>query len=317
MVCIRDVFDFTSRVDLRQANKKTIEGLALAGAFDGFKEVHRAQYFAIENSSTLLEKAIRYGNMQQENKNSAQVSLFGEASNVNVSVPKIPQVEEWGLMEKLTKEKEVVGIYLSEHPLDSFKLTIDYCCNSNLAELKDLEKLKGANDIKIAGMVTDFSHNTTKTGNPYGTLTIEDYTESQRFFMFKDDYVNFRKFYNKGDFLFIKGRVQERWKTKDDEKPAQIEYKITHMDLLSEALGKQVKSVTLKMAIHEINKQAIDTLKEIAESNVGSYGLNIELYDTAEKNKVELKSFKYKVDLTKAFYEQVNQLTFAELHLDS
>jgi DNA polymerase-3 subunit alpha len=310
----RDVFDFTSRVDLRQANKKTLEGLALAGAFDGFKDVHRAQYFAVENGSTLLEKAIRYGNMQQESKNSSQASLFGETNTLNVSVPKIPHVEEWGLMEKLTKEKEVVGIYLSEHPLDSFKLTIDYCCNSNLAELKDLEKLKGAGEIKIAGMVTDFTHNTTKTGNPYGTLTIEDYSESQRFFLFKDDYVNFRKFFNKGDFLFIKGRVQERWKTKDDEKPAQTEYKITHIDLLSETLAKQVKTVTVKMAIHEINEMAIGILKEITENNAGNYGLNIELFDTVEKNKVELKSHKYKVDLNKAFKQKIEQLPFAELH---
>jgi DNA polymerase-3 subunit alpha len=310
----RDVFDFTSRVDLRQANKKTLEGLALAGAFDGFKDVHRAQYFAVENGSTLLEKAIRYGNMQQESKNSSQASLFGETNTLNVSVPKIPHVEEWGLMEKLTKEKEVVGIYLSEHPLDSFKLTIDYCCNSNLAELKDLEKLKGAGEIKIAGMVTDFTHNTTKTGNPYGTLTIEDYSESQRFFLFKDDYVNFRKFFNKGDFLFIKGRVQERWKTKDDEKPAQTEYKITHIDLLSETLAKQVKTVTVKMAIHEINEMAIGILKEITENNAGNYGLNIELFDTVEKNKVELKSHKYKVDLNKAFKQKIEHLPFAELH---
>jgi DNA polymerase-3 subunit alpha len=263
-----------------------------------------------------LEKAIRYGNMEQESKNSAQVSLFGEASNVNIALPKIPQVEEWGLMEKLTKEKEVVGIYLSEHPLDSFRLTIDYCCNSNVAALKDLEKLKGA-DLRIAGMVTDFSHNTTKTGNPYGSLTVEDYTDSHRFLLFKDDYVNFRKFFNKNDFLFIKGRVQERWKTKDDEKPAQIEYKITQIDLLSETLAKQVKSVTLKMAIHTIDKQAVNILKEIAETNNGSYGLNVELYDTAEKNKVELKSFKYKVDLTKAFYEKINELSFAELSLEN
>lgn len=312
----QNIFDFTSRVDLRQANKKTLEGLALAGAFDGFKEVHRAQYFAEENGSTLLEKAIRYGNMQQESKNSAQVSLFGEASSINVAQPKIPQVEEWGLMEKLTKEKEVVGIYLSEHPLDSFKLTIDRCCNSNIAELKDIEKMKGANDVRIAGMVVDFTHNTTKTGVPYGTLTIEDYTDSQRFFLFKDDYVNFRKFFNKNDFLFIKGRVQERWKSKDEDKPAQLEFKITGMDLLSEALGKNVKAVTIKLPAHEINEQVISTLKDIAENNAGSFGLNVELFDIADKNKVELKSFKYKVELNNLLTEKLKQIPFAELTLN-
>jgi DNA polymerase III subunit alpha len=154
-----NVFDLTSRVDLRQANKKTLEALALAGAFDSFKEFHRAQYFAQENETTLLEKAIRYGNMIQENKNSAQVSLFGEATNIAVALPRIPQCDEWGLMEKLSKEKEVVGIYISEHPLDSFKLTIEYCCSASLADLKEMEKIKGA-ELKLAGMVSDFSHNT-------------------------------------------------------------------------------------------------------------------------------------------------------------
>src|SRR5690606_37633665 len=205
----KNIFDLTSRVESKQMNKRTIESLALAGAFDSFPNMHRAQYFAEENASTLIEKAIRYGNMIQEQKNSAQTSLFGDAANVNISLPRIPECEEWGLMEKLNKEKEVVGMYLSEHPLDSFKLTIEHCCNADISMVKDIENMKGA-ELKFAGMVTDFSHNTSKNGNAYGTITIEDKTDSQRFFLFGDDYKNLRTYFNKGDFVFVKGKVQPR-----------------------------------------------------------------------------------------------------------
>jgi len=319
----KDVFDLTSRVDLRQANKKTLEALALAGAFDGFKDLHRAQYFAEENSSNLIEKAIRYGNMLQENKNSSQASLFGEASNQAVSLPRIPQCEEWGLMEKLTKEKEVVGIYISEHPLDAFKLTIDYCCNSSLSDLKEMEKMKGA-ELKIAGMVVDFSHNTSKTGKPYGTITIEDYTDTQKFFLFSDDYVNFRKYFNKGDFIFVKGRVQPRWEKKtengfgqqDKSKPETLEFKITSVDLLSETLKKVSKGVTLKVAFHEINPDFVSELTGIIELHPGSFELNIQLLDAFEKQEVKLLSLRYRVDMNKNLQNKIQQLPFVELSLN-
>jgi DNA polymerase III subunit alpha len=317
------IFDLTSRVDLRQANKKTLEALAHAGAFDCFKDIHRAQYFAEENMSNLIEKAIRYGNMIQENKNSSQVSLFGDATSLAVSLPKIPPCEEWGLLEKLNKEKEVVGIYISEHPLDSFRLTIDYCCNAALSDLKEMEKLKGM-ELKLAGMVVDYSHNTSKNGKPYGTLIIEDYTDTQKFFLFGDDYVNFRKYFNKGDFLFVKGKVQPRWEKKTENgfaqqaqnKPENLELKIVQIDLLSETLKKVSKGVTLKVAFHEVNPDFVSELTGIIELHPGSFELNVQLLDAFEKQEVKLLSLKYRVDLNKNLQHKIQQLPFVELSLN-
>lgn len=316
-----NIFDITSRVDLRQANKKTLEGFALAGAFDGFKDTHRAQYFAEENMSNLIEKAIRYGNMQQENKNSSQTSLFGESTNITVNLPRIPMVDEWGLMEKLTKEKEVVGIYLSEHPLDSFQLTIDYCCNYKLSDLKNLEDLKGK-ELKIGAMVSEVFHGTSKTGNPYGTITLEDYTDSHKMMLFGKNYIEFRKYMEKNDFLFIKGIVQEQYVKKPgngaapDNKPPRLEFKINHVDLLSETLAKQVKSITLKLSYQNIDEEIVKQIIYLAEAHVGNYVLNIQLFDTLEKNDVKLQSFKYKIDINKHFNNLVNQLPFVEINLN-
>src|SRR5690606_38131419 len=133
------IFDTAERIDLRAANKRAFENLILAGGFDCFEGTHRAQYFHTDGDSiTFLEKALRYGSKYQENENSSQVSLFGEASEVQIPEPVIPNCEEWNTMEKLAKEKEVVGIYISGHPLDDFKFEMKYFCNVTLDQLKDL-----------------------------------------------------------------------------------------------------------------------------------------------------------------------------------
>jgi DNA polymerase-3 subunit alpha len=316
-------FDLTSRVDLRQVNKKTLEALVLAGAFDCFKELHRAQYFAEENMSNLIEKAIRYGNMIQDKKRSTQISLFGESIHVTAALPRIPECEEWTLTEKLNKEKEVVGIYLSEHPLDAFKLTINYCCNATMADLKRIEDLRGM-ELRLAGMVVDFFHNTSKNGTPYGTLTLEDYSDKQRFFLFGNDYVNFRKYFNKGDFLYVKGRVQPRREKKQENgtsqyektQPEQFEFKVLYIDLLSEVIHKEFRSAIFRIPFHEVTDELVNELTLLVQQHPGNFDVYVQLIDTSEKQEVTLHAPRFRIALNNKFHEQISRLPCVELVLN-
>ena len=172
------IFDFLERVNLGAINKKAIEALALGGAFDNFKEIKREQFFVKNHKEeTFLEILVRYGNKYQLDKNSAANSLFGGADSVEISRPEVPAYEPWSDLERLNKEKEFVGIYMSAHPLDEFKLALDFGCNTKLEEFLNPDSLKGR-EIVMGGIVTNFFEGITKTGNPYGRLKLEDYTES-------------------------------------------------------------------------------------------------------------------------------------------
>src|SRR5690606_9935078 len=171
----KSIFDFAKRIDLRAANKKAIENLALAGGFDCFTNTHRAQYVKDEGDGIIfLEKAIRYGNKHQENENSSQVSLFGDLSEVQIAEPSIPPCEEWGTMEKLAKEREVVGIYISGHPLDDFKIEMKTFCNATLAMFNDLQPYVNR-ELTFGGVVTDVQHRVSKQGKGWAMFTVEDY----------------------------------------------------------------------------------------------------------------------------------------------
>lgn len=286
------IFDLTKRIDLRAANKKTFESLALAGGFDSFGDVHRAQYFYQPNGeAAFLEKAIKYGATFQEQENSAQASLFGGESEVEIPEPEIPQCEEWGRMEKLSKEKEVVGIYLSGHPLDDFKFEVKHFCNSEVKELNDLEKLKSKGEVRMACIVTSAQHRVSKTGRPFGILGVEGYKESHEFMLFGDDYIKLKPYLTKDWFLFIRGKVQKR-RYGDD-----LEFKINHIDLLSEVREKLTKSITLKVDAREINQELVAWLKTLSEQNRGNCQLQLSIIDRKNKNVIELRSRSLQINL--------------------
>src|SRR5699024_8542285 len=164
----RSIFDLAKRIDLRAANKKSFENLALAGGFDGFGDTHRSQYFQEEtNGVTFLEKVMKYGAKYQENKNSSQVSLFGETSAVQIPEPEVPPCEEWPTMTKLKKEREVVGIYISGHPLDDFKNELKHFCRGTIGDFHEQEKNVNR-ELAVAGVVTDVRHLTSKAGKGWG-----------------------------------------------------------------------------------------------------------------------------------------------------
>ena len=301
----KSIFDFAKRIDLRAANKKAFENLALAGGFDGFKETHRAQYFQDEGDGiTFLEKAIRYGAKHQENENSAQVSLFGDASDVQIAEPQVPPCEEWGTMEKLAREKEVVGIYISGHPLDDFKIEMNTFCNASLALFKDLEPYVNR-ELVFGGVVTDVQHRVSKQGKGWASFTVEDYTDSFEFRIFGEEYLKFRHFLMKNNFVFVKTMIREGWVNKETGKKSDPRLQFNSFQLLHDVMENYAKKLSIQIDINDLKEAKILKLKELLQMHPGSQMLNFVVYDNKEQIKLQMPSRKQKVRVSQ---ELLNEL---------
>jgi DNA polymerase-3 subunit alpha len=296
------IFDLTKRVNLRSVNKRCLESIAFAGGFDSFGDIHRAQYFYTPQGDTnyFLEKAIRYGASFQDSKNSSQVSLFGEASEVNIPEPEIPSCEPWGNLDKLRWEKEVVGMYISGHPLDNYKIELKFCTH-NVGDLKDLKVLKGK-DVKIGGIVSNVNHRVSKNGKPFGSFTLEDYTETFEMALFGEDYLRNKHFLEQGTFLYVHGKVQERWNQQDN-----LEVKILKMELLPDLREKLAKQVTLHVPLNNVNDELAQEMLDWLQKTPGHCQVKFKIFDSVQNLTVDLGSRKYKVALGNDFIDWLSK----------
>ena len=290
----KSVYDFVERVNLQTVNKKTLENLVLGGAFDAISDLPRSAYLARdEHDGTLLDALVRYGNRVQSEKNNVQQSLFGGITEESsVQKPEPPQYTPWTKLETLNRERDVIGIYLSSHPLDDFSLIIKHYCTCSLGDLADLPSMNGR-DFVAAGMVTSVMHLTTKTGKPYGRFTIEDYNGSHEFVLFSKDYENFRRFLFEGYYLLIKGKVAPRIYN-----PNELETRITSIMMLAEAQETLMKEVTVSVPVDELTEELVGRLSAAAKENRGQVILRFKVYDPAAEVAVNLYSKSVKVALT-------------------
>ena len=278
----KSIFDVAKRIDLRMANKKAFENLALAGGFDCFDDTHRAQYFHKEGDEvTFLEKAIRYAAKFQENENSAQVSLFGESSEVQIPEPVVPPCEEWGTMKKLQQEKEVVGIYISGHPLDDYKYEIKYFCNTRLEALKDLNSLLGK-PCTLAGIITSVEHRVAKNGKGWASFVLEGYDESYEFRIFGEEYLKFRHFLIINNFTYMKLNVKEGWVNKEGKK-GDPRIQFLGIQYLQDTLQEMAKKITLQLPIHQISTELINNLKQLFNEQQGKHILNMDILELGKQ----------------------------------
>ncbi|MEX0289296.1 MAG: DNA polymerase III subunit alpha, partial [Flavobacteriaceae bacterium] len=307
----KSVFDLAKRIDLRAANKKSFENLALAGGFDSFGDTHRAQYFHKEGDGlTFLEKVIKYGAKYQESENSSQVSLFGDASEVQIPEPVVPPCESWGTMEKLRREKEVVGIYISGHPLDDFKTEINAFCNTNISAFNHLEDYVNR-ELCFTGVITDVQHRTSKNGKGWALFTMEDYTDSFEFRIFGEEYLKFRHFLMINSFALIKVYVKEGWVNRDTGKRGDPRLQYNHFMQLQDAMETFAKKLTIKLNIEELQEKSIQKLKDTLVSHKGSHPLHFTVYEMEEEIKVTLSSRRQKVQISS---ELLNTLEKNEVH---
>jgi DNA polymerase-3 subunit alpha len=288
----KSIYDLFERVNLNALNKKNLEAMAVAGAFDCFSDVTRAQYFSIDTRGiSFIENLIRYGNNVKAVRNSSQQTLFGGSGGFDIIKPEPVQCPDWPKLEKLNREKEVIGIYLSSHPLDDFKLEINTFATATLADLQNLGDFY-ERDVIVAGMIIDTKNGIGKNGKPYGSFTLQDYTDSFRFIMFDKEYLEFSKFFIIGYYLLVKGRVQKR-KYKEEE----LEFHIKTINLLSSVKDELIKTVTIKINPENINKEMINELMELVKGNRGETELKFLFYDPEDKISLSMFSRSIRVRL--------------------
>ena len=304
----KSIFDLAKRIDLRAANKKAFENLALAGGFDCFKNTHRAQYFSDEGDGiTFLEKAIRYGSKHQENENSAQVSLFGDSSDVQIAEPLVPPCEEWGTMEKLAREKEVVGIYISGHPLDDFKIEMNAFCNATLVLFKNLEPYINR-ELCFGGVVTEVQHRVSRQGKGWAAFTVEDYTDSFEFKIYGEEYLKFRHFLVKNSFIYVKVFVREGWIDKTTGKKSEPRLQFNNFQLLHDVMDIYAKKLSIQLDINDLQEHRIKVLKDLIKMHKGDHALNFVVYDNDEELKLNMPSRKQKVKISQELLEELKSI---------
>ncbi|MBN2681850.1 MAG: DNA polymerase III subunit alpha [Bacteroidales bacterium] len=295
------IFDFVERVDLRAVNKKSLEALALAGGFDCFTEIKRYQFFEQdEDGVQFVERLIRFGNKMKEDKNTTQQTLFGDSIDIEVSIPQIQVGKEWSPIEKLEKEKEVVGIFLSAHPLDPYKLELSFLTTHKISDLKDLESLLNK-DITIGGMVTEAQVDIySKNGNKYGFFILEDYFGSYKFMFFGQDYATYKNFIAQGFHLLISARIQKRaYANKDGILETEIKIKKIHM--LSDARKDLIKGVTISIDVNDVDSNLINQLEAVSIENKGDKKLKFKIIDKNNNIKIGMFSRNYCVNLSEKF----------------
>ncbi len=280
----KSIFDLTKRIDLRSANKKALENLILAGGFDSFQGVTRAQYFHDDGDGiTFYEKAIRYGVKFQENENSSQVSLFGESSDVQIAEPVVPPCEDWSTMEKLAKEKEVVGIYLSGHPLDDFKNEMKYFCNSKMETLKDLVPHVNKN-LSFGGIITNVQHRVAKNGKGWATFVLEGYDENFEFKIFGEEYMKSRHYLIPNSFTYMKILVKEGWADKETGKKGEPRLQFMDFKILQDVLGIFAKKLVIHLNINDLQADFIHRLSAVFQENKGD---NTVIFEVLELEKIK------------------------------
>lgn len=309
----KSMFDFIERVNLNACNKKAVESLVLAGAFDAFSDIKREQFF-VENGKgeLVLDSLIRYGNKFQTDNALTQNSLFGGMDAVEIARPEIPFARDWSPLEKLNKEREYIGMYLSAHPLDEFEFEINYVCNTKTTDLKDLLPLMGKS-LRIGGMVTGIRHGTSKAGNPYGVFTLEDYEGAFEFALFGNNYIEFGKYMIKDLYLLITATVQEKgasfkgFRPSAPGEPKVPELKITKIDVLNDIKDRLVNNVTLTMPLDHISDEFAEDVSDMILRHKGSVNVYFNVVDHFTQTRVKLFARQFRVALNKDVYRMLKK----------
>ncbi|MDR0756994.1 MAG: DNA polymerase III subunit alpha [Tannerella sp.] len=285
----KSIYDFVERINMLNCNKKIIEALALAGAFDSFG-IQREPFTTPDAKGELFsEVLIRYGNKYQLDRNMMTRSLFGGFDSVEIAKPVMPVHPAWGNLERLNKEKELIGIYLSAHPLDEYRIILTYVCNTGMAETGDLEALKGR-DLLLGGIVTGFREGMTKNGKPYMILKIEDFTGSGEIPLFGNDYIEYSKYGKPDMYLLINASVQaHRWRDTG------VELQIRSIRLLQDVINSLIDKISITMPIHKMDRQIINELSAFVKRNPGRTQLYFKITDG--ENNVSLNLFSRSIRL--------------------
>ena len=292
-----DIIDMTKRVNLRAINKKTMESLAYAGAFDSFGKF-RSQYFLNSDKyETYIEHAIRFGSTYQSQKESSQSSLFGDMSDQLLTEPQLPEADPWIKTYLLEKEKEVTGIYISGHPLDDYKMELENYVNCGLNQAEKMIE----SEIKIAGIVTDAFHGVSqRNGLGYGRVTIQDYLGSFDFGVYNEDYEKYKNLLSVGQVLYITGKHQ-RYRGSD-----RTFFKLFDIRLLASVSDDLTRSLTLRVPVMSLSDSMIDNLKQLCLDNPGDHTLHMKVVEETVAMDFSVSAFK--VEINSRFIDEIRKM---------
>ena len=290
----KGIFDFIQRVSTSACKRNNLESLVLSGAFDCFTEMSREQYLALNSKGeTFIDSLARYGAKYQMDKNSAQNSLFGGMDMVEVATPEIPQAEPWSALERLNRERELVGIYLSAHPLDDYSVILTDVCNVHTADLQQMERYANS-DLKLGGMVTGVRKGITKTGKPYGIVQFEDYSGSMELPLFGQDWAEWASYMEVGNTLMIYARCQPRqWN------PNQLELKIGKIDFLADIKDSVIEKITIAMNVDALDDDTLLSLQCVIRDCPGNSDLYFLIADSDGQTHLNMHSRSTKVSVKK------------------
>ena len=308
----KTVFDFAQRVNLSNVNKKAFESLALSGGFDSFG-ISRESYFATNNKGeTFLDMLVRYGQLYQTEKAQAQNSLFGGFDDIEIATPVVPKNDiRWSDIERLNKERELVGIYLSAHPLDEYKIILDNLCNAKCADLADISKLNGREDILLGGIVTAVRQKFTKSGEPCGFITVEDFEGSGEIPLFGQDWGRWNGMFTEGASVYVTAKLQPRFMHSN-----QMEFKVQNVEYLQRVKEKAVERITISMNTDLLDNQVVADLNEIIYSNPGKTQLFFQLRDSRGINHVLLRSKTCGVDVRHTLIDYIEKVDGLDYHIN-
>ena len=305
------IFDFVQRVNLTACSKKNMECIALAGGFDSFPELNREQFFVVNaRNETFLETLMRYGNRYQTDKAAAVNSLFGGENVVDIATPEILPAERWGDLERLNKERELIGIYLSAHPLDEYAIVLNHVCNTRMIELDDKSALAGR-EITMGGIVTAVRRGISKNGNPYGIAKIEDYSGSTEIPFFGNDWVTYQGYLYEGTFLYMKARCQAKQWRQDE-----LEVKITSMELLSDVKDQLVEKITIILPLSAIESTLVNELSTLVSEQSGPTELYFKISDPDENMYIDFIARPVKLSVGKQLISFLNECPELEFRIN-
>ena len=304
----KDIFDFAQRVNMSAVNRKAFESLALSGAFDSFG-IARERFFGFNaKGEPFFDTLIRYGQTYQMEQAQMQNSLFGGVNEIEIATPPIPEAEAWGDIEKLNRERELVGIYLSAHPLDEYQVVLNHVCNTKMKELDDLAALKTREELTFGGMVVDLRKGVSKHGDQYGIVKIEDYSGSAEVPFWRNDWAVYQGFLQEKSFVFIHAKVdQNRWK------PELLELKFSKVELLSEVKDSVIHKFTVTLPLDIINEPFVDGFTEICQKCPGNADLFIKILDREMNLCVDMMSHPVKVAVDRqliSYLEQFEEVSY-------
>ena len=308
----KSVFDLARRCDSRNLNKRVLEGLASAGAFDNFPHVHRSMFFIPDaDGITLIERMSKFGSSVQTGNENSQASLFGDVEEMEIKEPALPKVEPFGKLDQLRKEKEVVGVYISGHPLDNWRLELNHVKPKSLVDLKADPKRFQGHDFSVAGIITSVQHRVSKAGKPFGNFVLEDYQGSYEFVLFGEDYIKYKNYLDNEIGLHLRVRVQERYNM-----PGTLETKIFKMQLLSEIKEKEFKSIKLKIGVNDLDADLLEKVESLIKNHAnGKCSLEVLVEDPSENMSVKMFSKSIKVNLDSEFLDSLARMKNVEFEL--